>query len=334
MVLPRSTDPSATSTRVIPLSFAQERLWFLDQLEPGNPAYNLVWAFALSGDLQESILEEALTEVVRRHEALRTTFPLIDGAPTQQISPDPHATFHVLDVRQVSATVREAHVHELMRQEARWRFDVTQGPLVRVTLYRLAAREWRLLLVLHHLVCDAWSLEILLQEWIAGYVARLRGQPPQLPAVTVQYQEFTRWQREEAHQIRWSQQLAYWGKQLAGCPPLLDLPTDKPRPAVQSFEGSRVSFTLPQDLTSALVTLSRQERVTMFMVLLAAFHTMLFRYTGQEDIVVGVPVAGRTRKELEKTIGLFANTLAIRVNCSSTLSFQDLLRQVRRVVLE
>ncbi|MBV9122341.1 MAG: amino acid adenylation domain-containing protein, partial [Planctomycetes bacterium] len=315
------------------LSFAQQRLWFLDQWEPGSPLYNIPTAMRLSGPLNRGALEQALQEMVRRHESLRTIFTTRDGQPLQVIQPELDLPVQVVDLGSFPEAERESEVLRLAQEEARRPFDLEQGPLLRATLLCLGAEEHVLLLTLHHIITDGWSVGILNREVAALYEALAAGQAPSLPPLPIRYADFALWQR------RWLQgevleaQLAYWKEQLAEAPAALNLPTDHPRPAVQTFQGSCQSLELPADLTRALKSLSRREGCTLYMVLLAAFQTLLHRYTGQEDICVGSPIAGRTRAETEGLVGFFVNTLVLRGDLSGNPSFRELLRRVRDTAL-
>jgi len=318
----------------LPLPFAQERLWFLDQLEPGNAAYNISAAYHIRGLLSVAALEQSLNEIVRRHEVLRTTFVMEDGQPVQVIAPALSLTLSVVDSRKLPETKREAEVQRLAVEEALRPFDLARGPLLRATLLWLGDEDHVLFLMMHHIVSDGWSIGIFNRELSVLYEAFSAGKPSLLPELPIQYADFAHWQR------RWLQgevletPLAYWKQQLDGGLPVLELPTDQPRPAVQTFRGAVQSFVLSSDLTERLQALNRQEDVTLFTTLLAAFKTLLYRYTGQEDIIVGSPVANRSRVETEGLIGFFVNTLVLRTDLSGKPTFQELLGRVREVTLE
>ena len=316
-----------------PLSFAQQRLWFLDQLEPGSPVYNLPIALRIAGPLDAGILVQSLDEILQRHETLRATFPAVDGQPVQIISPPKPPTLRRIDLQDLPVNEREAEALRLATEEARQPFDLAQGPLFRAKLLRLAEEEHILLLTIHHIVSDGWSFNVLMRELEALYTAFSIGQPSPLPPLPIQYADFAHWQRQWLQGEVLETQLAYWKQQLAGALPVLELPTDRPRPAVQTFRGARQSLRLPASLIQPLNALSQQEDVTLFMTLLAAFQTLLYRYTGQEDILVGSPIAGRTWTELEGLIGFFVNTLVLRTDLSGNPSFQQLLHRVREVTL-
>jgi len=314
-----------------PLSFAQQRLWFLDQLEPGNPAYNIPLALRFQGALDVVALEESLNAIVRRHEALRTTFKQEAGQPVQAILPQMTLSLPVQDGRAWAGD--EAALQAQLSLEAAKPFDLEQGPLLRATLFQVTAETHILLLTIHHIIADGWSLGRLLKELMALYAAYQQGTPPDVPPLSIQYADFAVWQREFLSGETLEKQLAYWREQLTGDLPVLDLPTDHPRPALQTFRGAQHLFTIPAATTEALRHLNRREGVTLFMTLLAAFKSLLYRYTGQEDILVGTPIANRNRQEIEPLIGFFANTLLLRTHLSADLTFSELLKQVQRVAL-
>ncbi|WP_445243564.1 MULTISPECIES: amino acid adenylation domain-containing protein [unclassified Microcoleus] len=325
-----------------PTSFAQQRLWFIDQLEPGNPFYNLPAAVLLKGRLNVVVLERSFKEIVRRHEALRTTFTTVDGQPVQVVGQQFNFGLQVLDLQKLAKTEREEKVKQLAAEEASKPFDLTKGPLLRASLLQLEAEEYVLLLTLHHIIFDGWSIGVFLQELAALYEAFLMAKPSPLPELSIQYADFAIWQREwlagdslrDSFASRLQTQLNYWKKQLSGAPPLLELPADRPRPPAQTYRGAKESFLIPKTLTEALKKLSRQENVTLFMTLLAAFKTLLYRYTGQADIPVGSPIANRNRAEIQGLIGFFVNTLVLRTDLSGALTFRQLLDRIRKVSLE
>lgn len=324
------TIPPASRAGNLPLSFAQQRLWFLDQMEPGNPLYNLPGAVRLKGSLNVAALEESFNEIVRRHETLRTTFETVEGQPVQIITPTLRLALPVLDWQQLSKDEREAEILRWADQEAQQPFDLANGPLLRITLVRLNEADHVALLTMHHIVSDAWSTDVLVQELSTLYAAFSTGQPSPLPELPIQYADFAAWQRQWLQGEVLDTQLSYWQKQLSGIP-VLQLPTDRPRPRVQTFRGARRSFSLATHLTQALKALSQKEKVTLFMTLLAAFKTLLYRYTSQVDILVGSPIANRNRMETEGLIGFFVNTLVLRTDLSGNPPFRELLRRVRQV---
>jgi len=318
---------------VFPLSFAQQRLWFLHQIDPLSAAYNMPLALRLSGQLELDALQWSLDEIVRRHEILRTTFDVVNENPVQLIAAAGELTLAVTDLSLLPPSLTEAEAEMLATEEAQRPFDLARGPLIRAVLMRLKANEHVLLVTMHHIISDGWSQTILMNELGALYEAAAAGRSSPLPELPIQYADFAEWQREWLQGERLEQQLEYWRKHLAGAPPSLELPTNRPRPAVQSFNGARESFVLSRDLSVRLVELSRRENATLFMTLLAAFYVLLYRHTGEPDIVIGTPVANRNRHELESLIGFFVNTLALRADLSGEPTFRELLAQVREVSL-
>ncbi|MBZ4336684.1 non-ribosomal peptide synthetase, partial [Corallococcus sp. AS-1-12] len=318
----------------LPLSFAQQRLWLIDQLEPGSPLYNLPVAVRMEGHLRMDVLERALQEVVRRHDALRTTFAQVDGEPVQLIHPDNPLPLGLVDLTDVPETQRESEARRLVDMEMRRPFDLRTGPLLRTLLFKLSEREHVLVVTMHHIVSDGWSLGVLVREVTTLYAAFSAGQPSPLPALPVQYADYSDWQRRTLSGEALRQEVAYWEQKLSGAPAVLELPTDFPRPAVRSNAGATLGFTLSRELTEALRSLAHREGGSLFMVLLAAWQGLLTRYTGQQDISVGSPIAGRTRAETEGLIGFFVNTLVLRAKVDEGQSFRSLLQQVRATVLE
>ncbi|MGA9997203.1 MAG: condensation domain-containing protein, partial [Pyrinomonadaceae bacterium] len=327
---------SAPQPQVIPrrkqqnhcrLSFDQERIWFVDQMEPGNPAYNIFSVSSLNGHLDAQLMERALNEIVRRHEALRTTFTEIDGAPRQAISPSLFIPLEVIDLRAMPVDVREREVTRLVNESTSQPFDLARGPLARFGLIRIADNEHILHYTAHHTVLDRWSADIIEVEMAAIYTAFAEDKPSPLPELPIQYGDFAEWQREWLRGEVMEEQIAYWRKRLDGIPHVLELPTDRPRPPIQTFKGARRATTFPKHTLDSLKTLSRQEHATMFMTCLVAFKTLLYRYTNQEDILVGVAVANRNRPETLGLIGYFLNMLVLRTNFSGNPTFRELLRR-------
>ena len=318
----------------LPLSFAQARLWFLDQLEGGSVAYNAPSALRLTGRLHVTALEQAIAEVVRRHEVLRTTFPTVNGNPVQRIADDSSISIPIQDLQALSDPEQSSQAQRLVIEDAQRQFDLDRGPLLRVTLLRLGTESHVLLMNLHHIVSDGWSRSIFIREAAILYEAFSNGKPSSLPELSIQYADFAHWQRQWLTGEVLETQLDYWRQQLAGAPPVLELPTDRPRPPVQTFRGGRETIALNADLTQKLKALSQQSGATLFMTLLAAFAILLARYSGQEDIVLGSAIANRNRVELEPLIGFFVNTLALRTNLQQNPTFQALLAQVRQVTLD
>ncbi|HEX6747843.1 MAG TPA: amino acid adenylation domain-containing protein [Longimicrobium sp.] len=316
-----------------PLSFAQERLWFLDRMEPGNAFYNLPNAVRMRGALDEAALERALGEIVRRHEALRTTFAEADGSPVQVIAPFGGFALPVEDLSALGEADREAAAARRVQEEAARPFDLSAGPLFRAALLRLGDEDHLLLVSMHHIVGDGWSLGVLLRELSALYAAYREGRESPLSELPVQYADYAVWQREQLAGGVLDRQLAYWRERLAGAPELLELPTDHPRPAVQTYRGATVPVELSPELLERLQALARSEGATLYMTLLGAFQVLLSKYSGSDDIVVGSSIAGRTRKEVEALIGLFVNTLVLRTDLLGDPSFRETLRRVREVTL-
>ncbi len=314
-----------------PLSFAQQRLWFLDKLQPDSANYNIPLAVRLQGDLKLTALENSLNEIIKRHSALRTNFTTLDGQPIQIIHPERCLTLTVVDLR---ASETELEIERLLTVQAQRPFDLTNELLVRASLLLLAETEQILLLCMHHIVADAWSIGVLMQELAALYSAECNDLPSPLPELPIQYADFAVWQRQWLQGEVLESQLAYWQQQLNGAPTYLSLPTDRPRTAIQSLRGAYQSFTLSHQLTEALTLLSRREGVTLFMTLLAAFGTLLYRYTGQQDILIGSPIANRNHAQIEGLIGLFVNTLVLRTDFSGYPNFRELLKRVREVALQ
>ena len=321
----------------VPTSFAQERLWFLDRLHPGNPAYNMPMALEARGDLSPAALEAALNEVVRRHEALRTTFAEREGRPVQVISPPESARrLPLVDLAALPAAVRRQEARRLAEEDG-WRpFDLLTGPLLRSTLLRLGPAEHALLFNLHHIVADGWSQGVLTGEIAALYGAAREGRRSPLPELAIQYADFAVWQRQRLTGEALDRQLAYWRERLAGAPESLDLPSDRrERPSSgRGGRGARLRFTLGEELTRGLGVLSRRSEATLFMTLLAAFTAMLRRLSGQDDLVVGSAIANRNRAEIEPLIGFFVNALALRLDVPGDPPFTELLAAARRLSLE
>jgi amino acid adenylation domain-containing protein/thioester reductase-like protein len=322
----------ASRSENLPLSFTQQRLWFFDQLEPSNPVYNISGAVRLRGSLHRKAVEQSIHEVVRRHEILRTTFVTVDGRPLQVIAPALTVPLPVVDLQVLSGEKQDAEVLRLITGEMQRPFDLSRGPLLRVNLLKLAEEEYILMLSVHHIVSDGWSTSVFVRELTALYAAFVNGVSSPLPELPVQYADYALWQREWLQGEVLEAQLAYWKQQLEDLP-ALQLPTDYPRPVVQTFHGANQQIVLPRSLTAALRALSRREGVTLFMTLLAAYQTLLFRYTDQAKFAVGIPIAGRTESKLEGLIGCFINTLALRSDLSGNPTFRELLGRVREVAL-
>ncbi|WP_233447018.1 condensation domain-containing protein, partial [Ideonella azotifigens] len=317
-----------------PLSFAQQRLWFLDQLERHSPLYNIPAAVRLTGKLDHEALAFAFNAVIGRHDALRAYFESTGGMPVQKILPRLEVTLALNDLRDLPRMEREARMQWLMLDQARTPFDLQTGPLVRGGLLQLGDEEHLLLLTMHHIVSDGWSMGILVREVGVLYAGRAMGATAALPELPMRYVDFARWQRQWLAGEVLAQQLAYWRQQLAGSPQLLALPTDRPRPAVQSQSGASVAYAVPAEVHAKLLALGRKRQSTLFMTLCAAFNVLLARQAGQTDICIGTPIANRNRAEIEGLIGLFVNTLVLRTQVDLGLGFNALLAQVRGHTLD
>ncbi|WP_437997980.1 amino acid adenylation domain-containing protein [Sorangium sp. So ce185] len=318
----------------LPLSFAQQRLWFLTQLQPESAAYNMTAAVRVAGDLDLALLKESLVALARRHEPLRTTFGTIDGEPVQVIAPDGAPAFEVVDLSATPDAEHDAAIQRAASERAAVPFDLGRGPLVRVTAIKLRDDEHVLVFVMHHILTDGWSMNVLVVELAELYQAARAGRPPALPALPIQYADFAVWQRAWMRGAVREAHLGYWRQRLSDHPPALDLRTDRPRPAVVSYRGARHVMTVDRGLAEALRALGRREGTTLFMTLLAAFKVLLFRRTGQTDLLVGTDVANRSRVETEGLIGFFVNLLVLRTDLGGQPSFLELLRRVREVTLD
>ncbi|HKG77915.1 MAG TPA: condensation domain-containing protein, partial [Pyrinomonadaceae bacterium] len=316
-----------------PLSHAQERLWFLNQLEPESAAYNMALAMRIRGELNVAVFNKSLSELVLRHEVLRTTFVLNEGVPVQMIAPAVDYSIPVVDLSEVPEANRESKARRLADEEAHRPFDLARGPILRASLLRLAPENHVLLLTIHHIACDGWSIGIFFRELSVLYEGFGSGKSSPLSELSIQYADFANWQRQYLSGDVLEAQLGYWRKQLEGAPSVIELPTDRPRPALQSNEGAIETFALSNELTEQLRDLSRKENVTLFMTLLATFQTVLHRYSRQSQIVVGTDIANRNRVETEGLIGFFVNELPLRTDFSGDPTFRELLQQVREVSL-
>ncbi|MBD0320266.1 MAG: AMP-binding protein, partial [Gemmatimonadetes bacterium] len=330
-LVPLTREGGLPLERSLPLGFTQRRLWYLDQLEPGNVAYNSSIALRLSGRLDTAALERVLNEVVRRHETLRTTFALEDSGPVQRIASSLSVPLRV--ARLEAAGDRDAEIVRWALQEARKPFELTAGPLIRAALLQAGDTEHVLLVTTHHIISDGWSAGVMMKELAALYAAFVSGAASPLPELPVQYADYAAWQHQWMRGPALETELSWWKETLAEVP-VLRLPTDRPRPAVQTYRGAQHRFTVPRSLTEALGALAKREGATPFMVLMAIWQLLLSRYSGQEDFAVGTAVAGRNRPELEPLIGCFINSLALRASLSGDPSFVELLGRVRRTALE
>ena len=326
--------PSEKEAFVFPASFNQQSLWFLDRLEPNSAIYNIPISLHLRIPLKVKVLEQSLNTIIERHEVLRTTLIAVDGQPMQAIIPELTIELPLVDLCHLSATEQEVETLRLATKEAQRPFDLAQGPLLRATLLQLGTEEYVLLLNIHHTIFDGWSTGVLLRELVILYEAFSNNQLPSLPELPIQYADYAIWQHEWLQGNILTEQLAYWKQQLAGAATVLELPTDRPHPSVPTYRGAMQPFTLSKQLTDGLKALSQQEGVTLYMTLVGAFQVLLHRYTGQDDILLGSPVAGRTHAETEDLIGFFINTLVLRSDLSGNPPFRELLRQVREVILE
>jgi hypothetical protein len=325
--------PRDRSTNSLPLSYAQQRLWFLNQLEPESPSYNIPAAVRLRGQLNVRVLEGVLGEIVRRHEVLRTTFPMVNGRPFQSISAGEHFTLPLIDLAQLPEAEKQIEALRLVMVEAQRPFDLVHGPLLRASVVRLAQDEHVLSLCAHHIVFDGRSIVIFFRELTILYAALSQGKQSPLPELTIQYADYAAWQREWLQGKVLDRQIAYWKQQLAGATETLSLPTDCPRPEVRGFCGAQRAFSLTTELSDSLRTQSRLHGVTLFMTLLTSWLIVLSYHSRQEDISIGADIANRNQVGLEELIGFFANQLVLRVDLRGNQSFRKLLGRVRTITL-
>ena len=321
------------TTYVFPASYAQQRMWLLDRLEPGNVSYNIPLAFRMKGELDHVALERGLNEIIRRHETLRTVFQEQAGELMQVIHAEASVRLPVEEVPGATASQRQKRVEEITNQEAGTGFDLSNGPLIRVRLLRVETEEHVLILVMHHIISDGWSIGVLWRELGSLYESYSRGEESKLEELQVQYADFAQWQRQWLESGELERQMAYWRERMAGAPPVLEMPTDYARPAVQSYRGRSESLAVSAEVVQKLKRLGAEEGVTLFMMLLGAMDVLLWRYSGQEDIVIGTPIANRRRSEIDGLIGCFANTLVMRVEVDGKESFRELMRRVKEVGL-
>jgi amino acid adenylation domain-containing protein len=327
-ILPR--DPG---TSVLPLSYAQDRLWFLDQLDPGTAVYNIPVGLRFKGQLDVTALRDSLSEIVRRHEVLRTRFAMFEGKPCHIIEAAVSMELPVVDLSALPESEREIEGKRLVADEAQKPFNLANGPVFRARLIRMSAEDHVFVLAMHHIVSDGWSIAILIRELKILYQAFVTGQASPLPELPIQYADYALWQRDYLQGTVLDDQVKYWKKQLADAPAFLELPADRPRPAIQSSRGALLMFELPKPLLKRLTELSRREGASLFMTLLAGFQALLYRYTGQEDVVVGSAIAGRNRAEVENLIGFFVNALVLRGDLSGKPTFRVLLGRTREAAL-
>src|SRR5215510_4290458 len=325
--------PQRRDTNKFPLSFAQERIWFMDQLEPNRPIYNLPDTHYFKGPLDFDALQRTLTEIVRRHESLRTTFQTVDGEPVQVIAPPQPFSLPVIDLSQLPPQERQAQAQRLADEDAQQPFDLSRGPLMRVQMVRLAEEEHLLLITMHHIVSDGWSIKLMARELETLYLAYTAGESSPLPELPIQYADFAVWQREWMRGELLEKQMEYWREQLGGELPELELPMDHARPARQSFRGAAESLEYSGETLRRLKEIGRERGATLFMTLLAAFDVLMWRYSGQTDLLVGTPIANRNRTETEGLIGFFVNTLVLRTKVNGNGTFRELLDQIRETTL-
>ena len=330
---PRETIPPRQNNDNLPLSYAQQRLWFLQQLEPDNPFYNIPSALRLRGNLDVSILESCFNRIIQRHEILRTKFISINGKAIQIIRPELNLSLPVIDLSHLPAQEKQIEARRLINLEAQTPFNLETPPLLRTSLLRLDKADYILLFTMHHIVSDGWSTDILIGEVVSLYQSLINNQSSTLTPLTIKYADYALWQRQWLQGDVLNKQLNFWQQQLADIPSVLPLPTDKPRPHIQSYGGTKQTFVISSELTTALKTLCQQENCTLYMMLLAAFKVLLYRYTATEDIVVGSPIANRNRTEIEALIGFFVNTLVLRTNLSDNPTFIEVLAKVKDTTL-
>lgn len=326
---------SFNAPRSFPLSYAQEQLWFMDKLQPGSPLYNIPLYVPFQGSLDVAALKNALQTLTRRHDMLRVRFDTVNDHPVQIVEPDVAVHLPIEDISKLPAGQRDAALGQSLNEEVQTPFDLAGGVCVRYKLFRLDSANHLLSVTMHHIITDAWSLGVFVSELNKVYKAyRGGGQDDPLAALQVEYSDYARWQRANLRGLRLTKLVNYWTTQLSGAPHVLRLPTDYPRPTDQTFNGTVAGFVFDDELSEALISLSRRHKVTLFMLLLACYYTLLYRYTGQEDIVVGAPVANRGNPELEPIIGIFVNTLILRVKLHDTQPFAELVKNVQQMALD
>ncbi|MDP6151119.1 MAG: condensation domain-containing protein, partial [Gammaproteobacteria bacterium] len=325
-----SSIPVADRSQPIPLSFAQQRIWFLEEFEGGSSVYNIPWAMRVRGKFDVVALQAALNDLARRHESLRTVFVKTDKEPVQEIRDDFELNIEIIKMHGAD----KATVRRQIESWARQTFELTTGPLFRVGVIETGSRKHVLVLVIHHIISDGWSLDVLQNELFSFYLGHVNGELPELEPLQLQLADYAAWQRNRVNGSEFERQLDYWKNQLRGAPALLELPTDRQRPSEQSYHGTHLRRLLPAKLSKALQAIAKEQNATLFMVLLTAFKIFLARYSGQDDIVVGTPIAGRQQTELEGLIGLFLNTLAMRTDVTGNPTFTELLKRVQATSLD
>ncbi|MTJ10022.1 condensation domain-containing protein [Anabaena sp. UHCC 0204] len=333
-ILAQILENQAIKPQYFPLSFAQQRLWFVEQIQPGNSSYNILLAIRLQGALNVTYLEKRFQEIISRHEILRTSFIAVKGEPQQVIYPHLPLKLVVFDIQELPASAQEQEITNLVFQESQQPFDLTQIPLLRVKILQLNPQEFVLVLTMHHIITDAWSIEIFVKELITLYQGFSDQQPANLPELPIQYADFAVWQRKHLTGKVLENHLNYWQKQLANNLPELKLPTDYPRPEIPTYQGAKKTLVISQDFTEKIKKVSLQLGSTIFMTLLAAFEILLHYYSHQEEIVVGIDVANRNRAETERLIGFFVNQLVLRISVAENPTFQELLQRVKSVTLD
>lgn len=326
--------PQSRKSNRFPLSFAQQRLWFLDQLEPGNPAFNICQSMRLTGLLNVPALEQSFQEVVNRHEILRTTFTVVDGQPIQVINPHPIFKLKLLDLQALSPDQKQTEVLKLGDEAAKFPFDLTKDALLRVTLAQLAQTEYALFVSIHHIIADGWSIGVLIREITTLYQAFSNGYVSPLPQLQIQYADFAIWQRRWLEGKELENQLRYWQQQLNNSITELNLPFDYPRPAIQTYKGEQQNFVLAKMELDKLKIIKNKEGITLFMTIIAAFNTLLHWYTNQEDIVIGTDIANRNQIETKELIGFFVNQLVLRTDLSGNPTFSEILQRVQQTSLD
>ena len=319
---------------IFPMSFAQQRMWILDQIVPDSPFYNIPAAVSLSGRLDTAVLEKTINEIVRRHETLRTTFAIVNEEPSQIIAAQGRIPLPVIDLQNLPSETRKERAFEIANEDARSPFNLKTGPLLRTILLKLDADEYVFIFNMHHIISDGWSMGVFIAEIAQIYKAFIKGQTSPLPELQIQYADFSQWQRTRMQGKAYQEQLAYWTQKLGDSPSILELPSDHPRPAISTNQGATLCQTYPKALADRLHHLSQRSGVTLFMTLLAAFQLLLQRYSNQDDICVGSPIANRSRTEVEALIGLFINTLVFRSKVDPNSTFTEFLKQVRETALE
>src|SRR3984893_16583625 len=317
-----------------PASFAQQRLWFLDQFEPGTAAYNLPRVFRISGPLNVDVLTRAFHAVVQRHASLRTVFDSVDGEARQVVLSDLDVKVPIIDLTETPEEERESEALRLASEEGKKPFDLRQGPLLRTLLVRLGPETWILVLVMHHIISDGWSISCLFRDLTKCYAAFLENKDPELSELPIEYTDYAQWQREDMSGEALSKEVEHWKNTLAGAQTALELATDHPRPALQTWHGATKAITLDAATLAKLKLMAKNEKSTLFMVSIAAFQALLWRYTYQQSILVGTPIGARNEVELEDMVGLFVNTLVFRADFTENLSFRDLIGRVRSFALE